>query len=231
MLNISTQRFEAGVSKFETTGDRLEQEFLGEVKKDQYKEMAYLFLHKELRKKADNPDDDYMRILSIRDKSKEEFQTALDLTKRGKYIDFENSIKLVEKCQVGDPEKPRPFFAAALHKAIGEQFVDKYILKFFTATGGTHLDVCHGVDAFFKLYDKEDGEELAMATLDLTMNPNKTEANKADVLVDIAADDYAKYDPSQGNKEFDKNFFQEKIDNFSQLITYALVENYKKRNS
>ena len=52
MLNISTQRFEAGISKFEVTGTRLEQEFLGEVKKDQYKEMAYLFLHKELEKKG-----------------------------------------------------------------------------------------------------------------------------------------------------------------------------------
>lgn len=231
MLNISTQRFEAGVNRFEVTGTRLEQEFLGEVKKDQYKEMAYLFLHKELEKKADNPDDEYMRVLSIRDKSKEEFQNALDLSKRGKYIDFRNSVKLVEKCQTGDPENPRPFFAAALHKNVKDLFAEKYILKFFTATGGTHLDVCHGVDAFFKLYSKENGEELAMATMDLTMNPSKTEATKADILADIKTEDYSKYDPSKGNEEFDKNFFNDKIANLSQLVSYALVEDYKKRNN
>jgi hypothetical protein len=230
MLNISTQRFEAGVSNFEITGTRLEQEFLGEIKKDQYKEMAYLFLHKELTKKADNPDDEYLRILNIREKAREEFQTALDLSKRGKYIDFANSLKLAESCQVGNPENPTPFFAAALHKNVKDLFVDKYILKFFTAAGGSHLDVCHGIDAFFKLYNKENGEELAMASLDLTMNPNKTEAVKADILADIKIEDYSKYDPSKGNEKFDKNFFNDKIKDLSEIIAYALVEDYKKKN-
>lgn len=231
MRNISSQRFEAAVNKFDTTGTRLEVECLGEVKKDQYKEMAYLFLHKELSKKLDNPDDDFARILSIREKALEEFQTALHISQRGKYIDFENSVEMVEKCQVGDPEKPHPFMAAALYKNISEKFAEKYTLKYFTAAGGTHLDVFHGVDAFFKLYNKESGEELAMATLDLTINPNKTRVNKADVLVNIKIEEYGKYDSSQGNKEFDKKFFDEKIEDFSDQIKDALIDDYKYRNN
>lgn len=230
MLKISSQRFEAGTNRFEVNGTRLEQEFLGEVNKRKYKELAYMFLHKELSKKADNPDDEFMRILSIRDKAQLEFQNALDLSSRGKFIDVDDSFKLVEKCQIGDPEKPSTFFASTLYKKVKEYYAEQgeYVLKYFTAVGGTHLDVCHGIDAFFKLYDKESGDELAMASLDLTMNPNKTEPGKADVLADIKAEDYSKYDTSKNNEEFDKEFCENRIGDISNMVIYAMEEDKKK---
>lgn len=223
-----TNRIEKGRSSLENTGTRLEQEFIGEVDTTQYKELAYAFLHKEKAKEGETQDEKFERMLNLKEAAQKEFENTLDLADRSKYIDFKNSTKLVEQSQIGNPEKPTRFFAAALHNYVKNRFEEKYILKFFTATGGTHLDVVHGVDGFFKLYDKKSGEELAMATIDLTKNTAKDKA-RADVLISIDQDDLEKYDPSKNNKNFDKEFFNEKIAKYSETIIQALIENYQSR--
>lgn len=222
------QRIEQGRSSLENTGNRLESEFFGEVDGTKYKELAYKFLHKEGKPERElSPEDRYAKMLSIKEAAQKEFEDTLDLADRSKYINFADSLKLVEKCQVGNPEKPNKFFSRALYENIKNRFAEKYDLKFFTATGGTHLDVVHGVDCFFKLYDKE-GNELAFATIDLTKNRAKDNA-RADVLIHVDDDDLKKYDPSQNNKDYDKEFFNQKIEGFSENIIDALVENYKKK--
>jgi len=229
MFNAFTaEKIEKGRSSLENTGTRLEAEFLGEVDKTKYRELAYAFLHKTEIAQADTPEKKFEQMLKIKDAARKKFENALDLADKSKYIDFKNSVKLVEQSQLGNPEKPSKFFSGALYNYIKNRFEDKYILKFFTATGGTHLDVVHGVDSFFKLYDKESGQELAMATFDLTKNTSKDRA-RADVLVNIDGDDIEKYDPSNNNQEFDKKFFDEKVEKFSEMIIQALIENYQSR--
>lgn len=225
--SFAINKIERGCSSPENTGTRLESEFIGEVDGVKYKELAYAFLHKD---KADNAaaSEDGFKQMMLREAAQKEFENALDLADRGKYIDYKNSVKLVEQSQLGNPEKPSRFFSGALFKKIKERFEDKYSLKFFTATGGTHLDVVHGVDGFFKLYDKDSGQELAMATIDLTGNSAKNQA-RADVLISIDQYDREKYDPSKENENFDKNFFDEKIDRFSEMVVQALIENYQNR--
>jgi hypothetical protein len=228
MFGLAVDKIERGRSSFENTGTRLENEFIGEVDATKYKERAYKFLHQEKFSETETPDEKFERILRIREAAQREFENALDFTDKSKYIDFKNSVKLVEQSQIGNPEKPSKFFPAALYNYIKDRFQDKYALKFFTATGGTHLDIVHGVDGFFKLYDKESNEELALATIDLTKNLSKDRA-RADVLINIDPVDEEKYDPSQNNKNFDKKFFDEKIKYFSEMIIQALIENYQRR--
>lgn len=222
-------KIEHGRNSLDNTGGMLEQEFLGAVNTRKYKEMAYAVLHKdELKdKEGESPEERYEKILSMREKAKQEFAGALHLADRSKYIDYENSMQLIEETQVGDPEKPKQFFAKKLHEYIKGRFEDKYTLKFFTCTGGTHLDVYHGVDFFFKLYDKESGKELTQTTIDLTMNPKKDEI-KADVLVYIDDRNTEKYDNSKGNEEYNEEFINNKISEFGEEIINSLIENYKR---
>jgi hypothetical protein len=137
-------------------------------------------------------------------------------------------MALVEKCQIGNPEQPKQFFAQALYNYIKGRFNDKYVLKFFTAAGGTHLDIVHKIDCYFKLYEKENNKELSYATIDITGNESKDKA-RADVLLNIEQDEKDKYDPSQINKNFDKSFFDQKIKEFGEEIIKSLIENYQKQ--
>ncbi|EKE11499.1 MAG: hypothetical protein ACD_15C00070G0001, partial [uncultured bacterium] len=205
------------------TGTRLESEFLGEVNKSRYKELVYTLLHKDELDSAVSPDKKFEIMMKIRDEAQKDFDNILNSAQKGKFINFKNSVRLVEQAQMGNPEKPSRFFSGALHNYIKNRFEDKYILKFFTATGGTHLDILHGVDGFFKLYSKESGRELSLATIDLTKNPTKDRA-KADVIIYINGNDLEKYDPSRNNSEFDRNFFNKQVQKFSEEIIKSLVE-------
>lgn len=225
---VAFEKIEKAQSFPEKTGTRLEDEFLGDVDSNKYKELAYEFLHQETDEKIADPEEKFVKILKIREAAQREFENTLDLADRNKYIDFKNSLKLVEKCQIGNPEKPSQFFSRALYNNVKDHFEDKYTLKFFTAVGGTHLDVVHGIDCFFKLYDKESGQELAIATIDLTKRTGKEQA-KADMTFNINGEEQDKYDPSQNNKNFDKDFFNKKIDEFAEEIIDTLLDNYKRR--
>jgi hypothetical protein len=223
-------KIEKGRSSLENTGTRLEQEMLGEVNGRKYKELAYAFLHRdELSQTPGSKDEQFERVLRMREAAQKEFENALDLADRDKYIDFRNSVKLVEQSQAGNPENPHPFFAKELHRYIEEKFSEKYSLKFFTATGGTHLDVVHGVDGFFKLYNRETNSELAMSTIDLTRNNMKDKA-RANVLIRLDNEEIERMDPSQGNEMFDKETLENNVAFFGDMIVNSLIDDYKRRN-
>jgi len=221
-------RIDRGCSSYENTGTRLEEEFIGSINKRKYKEEAYNYLHSKDKPLSEDPGEKFEQILQRREAAQMEFEKALDLIKQGNYINYKDSMDLVEKCQIGNPEKPTQFFSAALYNKIKDAFSEKYTLKFFTSTGVTHLDVLHGVDCFFKLY--EDGKEMTLATIDLTGNRDK-DKSRADVLIQIKQAERDKYDPSKNNKNFNKEFFYNQIENFSQLITQAMLDNYNQKNS
>ncbi len=225
--SVMTANFDRKMSTQGENGSRLESEFLGEVNKMKYKELTYALLHKDELEKAATPDKKFEIMMKIRDEAQHDFQSILKSSKQGKFIDLKTAVNLVEQSQAGNPEKPSKFFSAALLNHLKDRFSDKYILKFFTAAGGTHLDVLHGVDGFFKLYDKSDGQELATSTIDITMNPTK-DRSKADVIIYVSRGDLDKLDPSRGNKEFDKKKFQENIEKNAEEIIESLISNYQK---
>ncbi len=227
MINVS--RIEMSRSAFENTGTRLEAEYTGNIDKSKYNELAYEHLFGNPADKETDPDEKFAKILSFKEQARIVFEDTLALSDQDKYINFKNSMKLVEMSQLGDPENPSRFFAKALYNSVKEKFVDKYILKFFTASGGTHLDVKHKIDCFFKLYNKETKEELSQATIDLTSNTNK-QTCRADILLYISDEEKNKFDSSSNNTEYDREFFKTKIDEYATQIAKVIVENYKNRN-
>jgi hypothetical protein len=201
---------------------------IGTANAKHYKEEAYATLYPE-KCKLDNleKDERFEKILKIREDAQAEFQDLQSFNK--KFVPLDKAMALVEKCQIGNPENPSRFFAHELYEAIKNRFVgDKYILKFFSATGGTHLDVSHGIDCYFKLYDKETGKELTRATIDLTQNSRK-DKTKADVLIYISDDDYELLDGSKNNDRFDPEFLKKVIAEETEKITNAMIENFKKK--
>ncbi len=214
---------------YEKTGSNIEQAFLGSLQSSKYKEEAYKILHKNEIQNSDNPEKQFENLLKLKEAAQKSFQDTLELAEKKNYINFENSMKLVEKCQVGNPEKPSHLFSAALYKYIKSRFDDEYTLKFFTAVGGSHLDVVHGIDFYFKLYLND--EEIAYATADITGRKTK-ESTKANVLINIDPEDMDKYDNSEVNKNnFDQEFFNSKIAEFGEEISQALLQSYINKQS
>ncbi len=225
-------RIEKGRGSYENTGSLLEHELIGTVNENKYKEEAYKLLHRDqLPTKDDTPEEKFEKMLHVREMARQELETAEQLADRSNYLNYRDSMDLVEQCQVGNPENPARFFAHSLHEYISNRFSEKYVVKYFTAAGGTHLDVLHGVDCYFKIYDRESGRELTSATVDLTKNRKKTTAKKANVLFYISDEQAEKIDPSHGNKEFDKAFLSEKIAEMGEMVVDALLDNYKKNSN
>ncbi|NCD01062.1 hypothetical protein EOL94_03145 [bacterium] len=224
MFNPS--RIENFRSSFENTGFRLESEFLGNIDKTKYNQLACEYLFGNPANNEDDPEKKFIETIKFREQAEKMFHDTEAISDKAKYIDFKSSMKLVEDSQISDPENPKKFFAKKLLDALKDRFDDKYVIKFFTAAGGTHLDVKHKVDCFFKVYNRENEEELCFATIDLTSNPKKKDC-KADVLINISSEDKDKFDDSKNNEDFNENFVEEKISEYADRIANALIENYK----
>lgn len=221
------ERWEKAQDRASKSSSLLEVDMVGTADVKHYKETAYATLYPE-RCKLDNLENDerFEKILKIREDAQAEFQDIKSFNKT--FVPLDKAMGLVEKCQIGDPENPSHFFAHELYQAVKNRFVsDKYILKFFSATGGTHLDVSHGIDCYFKLYDKETGKELTRATIDLTQNSRK-DKTRSDVLIYINDDDRERLDGSRGNDLFDPKFLKWVIEQETEKITNAMIENYQK---
>lgn len=231
--------FENRTPKYENTGQRLETELIGNINKRKYDELAFDYIQKHNKRfrqkqnfdrstQVDEAKNEFERILQMREVASEHFDSLLKLQRQENFIDYEDSVSLVEKSQYGDPEKPNKFFSAALYNYIKNRFDDKYILKFYTAAGLTHLDVLHGVDCFFKLCDQKNGEEIVRTNIDLTGRPDK-EYTKSDVLIKLNQAEKDQMDPSKENKNFNKEILQAKINDYGEIIVQSLVNNYKEK--
>lgn len=221
------EKWENAQNRASKSGSLLEADMIGLADGKHYKEEAYATLYPE-RCRLDNLEKDkrFEKILKIREDAQAEFQDLESFNR--KFVPLDQAMALVEKCQTGNPENPSHFFAHELYQAVKNRFVsDKYILKFFSATGGTHLDISHGIDCYFKLYDKETGQELTRATIDLTQNSRK-DRSKSDVLIYISDDDHERLDGSRGNDRFEPQLLKKIIEQETEKITNAMIENYQK---
>jgi len=224
----SLEKWESVQNSAVETGSLLEADMIGSADSKHYKEEAYAALYPERCKLNDlEKNERFEKILKIREDAQAEFQDVQSFNK--KFVPLDKAMELVEKCQVGNPENPSNFFASQLYKAVKDRFVnDKYILKFFSATGGTHLDISHGIDCYFKLYDKKTNQELTRATIDITQNPRKDQT-KSDVLIFINKENREKLDVSKNNDRFDPEFLKKVIEEETEKITYAMIENFQKK--
>lgn len=210
-------------SQIENRGTVLEHEYFNSVNKNRYSDLVESY---------QNPGSDVVRTREdaerIMIRKYAEKQAYIESFRNDSYINFKDSMGLVEKCQPGNPENPSAFFAGALRKKISDLLGDQYIIKFFTAVG-SHLDTKHGVDAFLKIYDKE-GRELGYVTLDISSRDKG--GCKANHLILVSGEQRDKYD--SGSDIFDKKEFFSRIDGESRTIVSLIldrIEKNKKFNS
>lgn len=110
----------------------------------------------------------------------------MEMNNPDEYQRYDDAMNFVRENQKGDPTDPSAWFANDLHATVAEKIglKDYSRLKFYTAVG-SKLDQFHGIDAVIELQlDEEDPTAVAQVTLDLTMNPNKTDY-KADVIIQV----------------------------------------------
>lgn len=123
-------------------------------------------------------------------------KATLDLARTNQPIDRE-----------ADPSKPQKPFAKDLHAKICDSLgLKNENLRFYTAVGSP-ADYYKGVDAFFDLI--VDGRVYTV-TMDITMNPDKFDGWKADVIIVM---------PREGlDRHQDKDAYFEKISEVSENI-------------
>jgi len=142
--------------------------------------------------------------------------------KQANSLPFREAVEITKKFQPGDPTNPKKDFAREIRLALAEKLglesdEEMNRLKFYTSVGGP-LDL-HGIDGFFTFsyVDKEGRQKECGVSFDITRNPNKDEAVKADFLIggDIP-------DPSDdGFKEAD---YLKKIDEYAEKSSSIFQE-------
>jgi hypothetical protein len=140
-------------------------------------------------------------------------------------LPFREAIELTKKFQPSDPTNPQKDFAREMRLSLAEKLnlesdEDMNRLKFFTSVGGP-LDA-HGIDGFFVFsYTDKDGRTKECAvSFDVTRNPKKDEATKADFLIggDI---------PDPSDDGFNEKDYLEKIDDYAEKSAMIFQEKMK----
>jgi len=195
------------------TGGLLEQELLGKIDEKKYLQEARRHLTEKhhLPKPVLNEYERMVEYENVQYNFSRLLKEMVMSRENVNFIDYKTSLELVKACQPdgSSPERPRGFFGRSLFQKIKEELdkLGQYKLEYFSAVG-SHLDTKHGVDAFFRVGDSS-GKELAIATLDVTMNPNKSGGYKAD---SVALFPGGGLDPAEDREEYlvqVKNTFQE----------------------
>lgn len=202
----------------EDSGRFLELEYLGDISKRQYALSVDKFKHPQEYLVTSEADAE--RIIARQNKMKMDYS---DSFKDESYIKYIPAMNLVEKSQLGDPEKPSAFFAANLRRELADLMGSEYKVKFFTALG-THLDTQHATDAFFKLYNLA-GKELSVATIDITGRPKTND--KVGLVIEVSQEQRDSYDFDSDN--FDKDEFFRRIKDESLKIKEVFLKNINKK--
>jgi hypothetical protein len=134
--------------------------------------------------------------------------------KQANSLPFREAVEITKKFQPGDPTNPQKDFAREIRLALAERLgletdEDMNRLKFYTSVGGP-LDR-HGIDGFFTFsyVDEEGHQKECGVSFDVTRNPNKDEAPKADFLIggDV---------PDPSDKDFKEDEYLKKIDEYAE---------------
>ncbi|HRY52648.1 MAG TPA: hypothetical protein P5089_02220 [Candidatus Portnoybacteria bacterium] len=133
--------------------------------------------------------------------------------KQANSLPFREAVELTKKFQPGDPTNPQKDFAREMRLALAERLglesdAEMNRLKFYTSVGGP-LDA-HGIDGFFvfSYVDKEGRTKECAVSFDVTKNPNKDEAAKADLLIggDV---------PDPSDADFSEDEYLKKIEEYA----------------
>lgn len=217
--------FEFG--NYERDGRGLEFSYIGGVDKNTYNLLALKFLEdKNVKDIPSNEVEQFEEILKLKEKALTAFSDILDY--HDMYIGFKDSMALVEKSQIGDPANPQKTLPKLLLKTTKSVFSNNQIikLKFFTATGGTHLDVLAGVDCFIKMYDSSNDKEMALVTIDVTGRDKEDKNAKADIVISLKEDTLDSIDSTDKTGKVDENLLKF-INETSFEIAQLLAERYK----
>jgi len=205
-------------TNIETSGVFLENDYFKGVKKTEYNLLVNNQQQGTVDKKNMSPQQWAEMMMKNQQKALESPSTFQDKS----YLKYNETMNFVERCQPFDPENPTPFFASQLYKKVLEilDLSEGEKLKFFTAVG-SHLDYNHGVDAFFKLFNKH-GQEISRATIDLS---ERDKRGKADLLLVVPDNEQDLYDPS--SDKFDQKKFAERLEIEALKIKEILKNNNK----
>lgn len=168
------------------TGGLLESELLGKMDERKYLQEAkeYLTEKHHIKKPVLSEYERMVEWENIRYNFSKLLKEMVMSRDDVNFINYQTSMELVEVCQPdgSSPERPRGFFGRSLYQKIKAELdkLGQYKLEYFSSVG-SHLDTKHGVDAFFRVRDLS-GKDLATATLDVTMNDQKKDGYKADVV-------------------------------------------------
>lgn len=206
-------------NSFENKGSVLEYEYFSQINKSAYSQAVDEYQHPDLYK-IEN-EEDAERVFWRKNADKKDYA---DSFKDDSYINFKDAMKIVERCQPGNPESPHAVFAGALRKEVSNILGEEYKVKFFTAVG-SHLDTKHGIDAFIKVYNQED-QELTQVTLDISGREKGT--SKANILIVVSQEERDYYDFDSEN--FDKDKFLSRIKTEALNIKEIIINNIHLKN-
>ncbi|PKM86984.1 hypothetical protein CVU83_03565 [Candidatus Falkowbacteria bacterium HGW-Falkowbacteria-2] len=204
----------------ENRGTFLEHEFFNTIDKTNYGLVAKELLSPQTKPLRTTEDVERAMMAKYDEKSK-----YLQTLNSDSYIKYADAMKLVEKCQPGDPSKPKTLFASSLINNISNKLAEGFQVKFFTVVG-SHLDTKHGVDAFIKLYNQE-GKEIACATIDISQHEKSQP--KANLVMIVSNKDRDVFD--QQSELFDREEFEKRIDSEANRVIETLSDDLKNRKN
>lgn len=203
---FNSKKFENSTSYIERMGSTFEHELLGDVPKRKYGEEVYKIKHRlsEENLKKLNPEEKFELSCKIREYTDDLTSSYENL--KDSYLTRREAMTAIENSE--DGHKPLVFFAGTIRKKLAEYAEPDFDIEYFTAIG-THLDVLHGIDAYFKITHVDSGLEFII-TIDLSQMDKGNQ--KADLLWVVTKEEKDLYDHSATNKYFDKQAFEERTD-------------------
>lgn len=103
---------------------------------------------------------------------------------RNEYMPYEQALAYARERKGNPLEQPR--FVKKLRALVAQYCNDSTVVARFVSAVGTPLDVYHGVDGFFELYNPDTKAIVAIATVDVSAR--EKELCKADVLLNARLD-------------------------------------------
>jgi hypothetical protein len=222
MFSKSFELFNFNNFEKEKKEKSLEEDFLGVMDSDRYKELAYIYLNQKNIDKISDLSEKFKSSIDIKDRARESFKEDSDYLGKN-FIPYQKATELIEECQLKQEKNNSPFISSLLKK-IQENFSDDYEIKFLSSVGENHLHKVFGVDGIIKVYDRESGQEVASSTIDLNDSEERLETDKADVLFDIDSEVEEKLRKGFKGDKNDKEYSDLKLEEYSRLVTMSLED-------
>ncbi|MCX6795508.1 MAG: hypothetical protein NT165_02145 [Candidatus Falkowbacteria bacterium] len=203
---INYDKFERSTSYVERMGSTFEKELLGDAPKIKYGEEVYKIKNHLSEEEIEDLSPEKSLALSYEMREYASSCTSSFEKLKESYLTRREAMEAIERCE--DGHNPLVFFAATIRKKFADFAQPAFDVEYFTAVG-THLDVMHGIDAYFKVTHAESGLEF-IVTIDLSQMDKGNQ--KADLLWVVTKEQKDLYDHSVTNKAFNKQALEERTD-------------------